>query len=1094
MNTKEKLRKFLSVSLVVVLMLSFFVGYSATNMHAGGRTSKVEASPEDPYHWKIMLAQKKCDVLAFFGYLKDDLGQLILGTEFDMQCFQEFVFWKVKTDTIPSGIHFTLVIDWDKDGIGDDIQEHQLYFEPPTPPSTTWLHFQKDMVDKMVVVEVHEQPYDPERPFFEWQLTMKQENCNALWTGYLTRDGTLIPGTEFEILCNCTQLQCKVVRTPWCTVPNDIYLELWVDWDKDGYWDPGWDPYIPAVPHLPITQFPWTWIAYGPVSVVELELTEVQMHRYMVMGGTADSAGQLGAFPPWFLGEWAIGSGVPFATRKPYLSPGSIWQNITFTQKDPITGIVKLGVPADSHFGLNHTFWDPRIGTYLRFQILLQEQGCGWIFTGEGKNPILGDVDIITFNNNTGIYSSKPGHEGVPMTPEPCLQNLRGPDGIPGTPDDPIGDGASDPKGSSILYLPTKLYIEYWNETTGTWLPLVLTPFPMLMTTGRAYDIVMEPGSLIDGVWSEEVGHPWRHHFDCLPWKDPECNVKVTYVCSWSKLQIPTALGLLDIMWEVTEYKVREDRYEKLRGDANCDQIVDFKDLFLTARAWITRDEGFGNPVADPRFDARCDHDYNGKNDIKDVVHVCVNYGYVHGYHIPGSWQGTMSVDPSSVTANVGQTFKVNATVSGVNDLYLVLFGIRWNPAVLNLTKITQGPFPNATGPQGRGYVVAAINYTEGYLEAWTGFLVGPGGGDSGGGAVATLEFEVVGPGSSALDLYECSWMNSSAGQYGFETLQDGNFATPVTLTITTTTGGTTDPPPGTNTYAPGTVVAVTAIPFTNCGFDHWELDGFYAGSQNPINVMMNTDHTLHAVFTYNVTIKAHCYTEGTDVSVSITMDGTPTGYNTPHTFTGLTGTHTFTVPSTDQQGHPFLQWGTGETSTTITVTTGGTYTAYYTGIHDIAITDVSPSKTVVCLGYNITVHVALKNNGNYTEPFIVWTFCGLRQNITLPANTSITINYTFSTSKLKKGTYKVWAYVPMPDDARPNDNIRVGTTFLVTIVGDINADGIVDIEDIYKIALAYGTTPGQAGYDPNLDINADGIIDIEDIYIAALHYGETGP
>jgi len=166
----------------------------------------------------------------------------------------------------------------------------------------------------------------------------------------------------------------------------------------------------------------------------------------------------------------------------------------------------------------------------------------------------------------------------------------------------------------------------------------------------------------------------------------------------------------------------------------------------------------------------------------------------------------------------------------------------------------------------------------------------------------------------------------------------------------------------------------------------------------------------------------------------------------------------------------------------------------YVSPTHDIAITNVSPSKTIVCLGYNLTIHVALKNNGNYTDTFTVWTFCGLHQNVTLPVLSSTTINYTFSTSKLKKGTYKVWAYALMPDDARPNDNIRVGTTFLVTIVGDINADGIVDIEDIYSIALAYGSMPGQPGYKPNLDINGDSIIDIEDIYTAALHYGETGP
>jgi len=156
------------------------------------------------------------------------------------------------------------------------------------------------------------------------------------------------------------------------------------------------------------------------------------------------------------------------------------------------------------------------------------------------------------------------------------------------------------------------------------------------------------------------------------------------------------------------------------------------------------------------------------------------------------------------------------------------------------------------------------------------------------------------------------------------------------TLAITATAGGTTNPTPGTHTYACGSSVEVTALPDTDYVFDHWELDGDNVGATNPISVTMDSDHTLHSVFqyspppTYDVTIDAYCYTEGTYVSVSIAMDGSPTGYTTPHTFTGLTGTHTFTVPSNDLYDHPFKQWSTGQTSTTITVTTSGTYTALY--------------------------------------------------------------------------------------------------------------------------------------------------------------------
>jgi len=1073
---------------------------------------KVEANPEGSYHWKIVLAQNNACNAMIEGYLTDDLGEYIPRTDFTLTClYGGFVFWKVATDIVPHDIDFVKWIDWDKDGIWDagPIPVHGI-LEPPIPeePHVWYQDVEWDIGpfgEWMVVVEVHEQPYDPERPFFEWQLTIKQHDCEAEWYGFLTLDGDPILGTDFDLYCSGT-LQCTVIRTPWCTVPNDIDSELIID---------GGVP-IPIVE--PITQFPWTWIEIvDPGKNITLELTEVQMHRYFVMGGTTDSAGQLGIFPPWFFGDWAIGSGVPFATREPYLTPGSIWQNITFTQKDPITGIVKLGVPAESYVGLDHTFWDPRIGTYLRFQILLQEQGCGWIFTGEGKKPILGDVDILTFNDNTGIYSLKPGHEGEPMTPEPYLQNLSGPDGIPGTPDDPIGDGAEDPKGSSILYLPTKLYIEYWDETD--WQLLVLTPFPMLMTTAVAYDIVFESDSEIDGEESEEVGCPWRYLFDCLPWKDPECNLKVTYVCSWSKLEIPTALGLLDFMWGVMEYKVREDRYcigpefctpnGCLRGDANWDQIVDFKDLFLGCRTFGTWDEFLGNPVAHLRFDARCDCWNDGRIDLMDLVLMIHNYRYVHGYHEPSSWQGTISVGPSYVMANVGQTFEVNVTVSDVSDFYLALFGIRWNPTVLNLISVTPGPFPS--GPT---YNIAYTerNDTEGYIVGWTGSLMGWIPGDNGSGTLATLEFEVVGSGYSALNLYECSWMNSSAGQCGFETVQDGIFCSEstYTLTITTTTGGTTNPAPETYTYACGSSVQVTAIPNTDYVFDHWELDGSWNYS-NPITVMMNSNHALHAVFiqSYDVTIQAYCHTEGNPVSVAITMDGSPTGYNTPHTFTGLTGTHTFTVAETDQSGHPFKYWSSCETSTTITVTTGGTYTAYYgiCIIHDVAVTNVTASKTVVGQGYSMSINVTVENQGDFPETFNVTTYYNTTiiktktvTNLPCCEETTVTVTFTWNTTGVAKGNYTIEAVADtVPGETDTTDNTFTDGTVLVTFPGDVNGDGKVRVDDVLAVALAFGTNcggpPNSSGYfyEPNLDITNDLKIRVDDVLITALNFGQ-GP
>jgi hypothetical protein len=80
----------------------------------------------------------------------------------------------------------------------------------------------------------------------------------------------------------------------------------------------------------------------------------------------------------------------------------------------------------------------------------------------------------------------------------------------------------------------------------------------------------------------------------------------------------------------------------------------------------------------------------------------------------------------------------------------------------------------------------------------------------------------------------------------------------------------------------------------------------------------------------YNATIAAYCTTENVSVTVGISMDGSSTGFGTPHTFTSLSGIHNFTVPAADIGGHLFGKWNTNATITTITVSSAGTYTAFY--------------------------------------------------------------------------------------------------------------------------------------------------------------------
>lgn len=77
----------------------------------------------------------------------------------------------------------------------------------------------------------------------------------------------------------------------------------------------------------------------------------------------------------------------------------------------------------------------------------------------------------------------------------------------------------------------------------------------------------------------------------------------------------------------------------------------------------------------------------------------------------------------------------------------------------------------------------------------------------------------------------------------------------------------------------------------------------------------------------------------------------------------------------------------------------------------------------------------------------------------------------------------------PIPHYVRDDGFYRAPHTKLA---GDINDDGIVNIQDIVIVALAFGSRPGDHNWNPIADLNQDGIVNIVDIVMVAIHFGET--
>lgn len=120
-------------------------------------------------------------------------------------------------------------------------------------------------------------------------------------------------------------------------------------------------------------------------------------------------------------------------------------------------------------------------------------------------------------------------------------------------------------------------------------------------------------------------------------------------------------------------------------------------------------------------------------------------------------------------------------------------------------------------------------------------------------------------------------------------------------LTITTTIGGTTNPVPGVyGPYDEGTTVSVTAIPDANYYFDHWELDDLNVDSENPVGVIMDANHTLHAVFTTEPVIE---YT----LTITTTAGGTTNPV--PGTYGPYTAGQQQSTTATPNSGYNFDHW-----------------------------------------------------------------------------------------------------------------------------------------------------------------------------------------
>lgn len=170
---------------------------------------------------------------------------------------------------------------------------------------------------------------------------------------------------------------------------------------------------------------------------------------------------------------------------------------------------------------------------------------------------------------------------------------------------------------------------------------------------------------------------------------------------------------------------------------------------------------------------------------------------------------------------------------------------------------------------------------------------------------------------------------------------------------------------------------------------------------------------------------------------------------------------------------------------------------------HDVAITAVTLSKTIVGQGYNLRINATATNVGDYTETFNVTAYAdsatrpiqhliiGIKTVPPLAPGASYILSYSWNTTNMAIGNYTillsatpVWAEVTVR-----NNFLRSGMVNL-TKKGDIDGDKRINVLDLITIASCLGTIPTDAKWNPNADINDDRILDTIDLMVISQYVG----
>ena len=108
--------------------------------------------------------------------------------------------------------------------------------------------------------------------------------------------------------------------------------------------------------------------------------------------------------------------------------------------------------------------------------------------------------------------------------------------------------------------------------------------------------------------------------------------------------------------------------------------------------------------------------------------------------------------------------------------------------------------------------------------------------------------------------------------------------------------------------------------------------------------------------------------------------------------------------------------------------------------------------------------------------------------------STIVVITWNIASNQTTCQNWTIRAEAPLVGDANPYDNNLTDGTVKITILGDVNGDGTINLLDLVKTAAAFGAIPGSWAWNPLTDIWPDNYINIYDLVAISLRFGQHCP